>query len=103
MKRTITIILILGLFFLSGCISKEGTYDYCVEWSGFIHRSNLDYQCYVIGSQDGLSCAYEIEEDDTLITSFYNMNDAGEPVVQTRNEYECSRYVKSLVIETKEI
>lgn len=80
-------------------VLDDGSYDYCIEWAGYIDRDNLIYTCYSLHKLEFI-CDYKIHQNNTLeIKTISNMtlNNDGELEFIDYEEpryYPCSRWLK---------
>lgn len=122
MKLSKTQILIISAFMLSllsvafmlGHISKETqmnkntAYDYCVEWNGYIQRSNLIYNCYEL-TTGNFTCDYKVLNDGRLRikpieNSTRNSNGKFESIEYGNSTYyNCSRWVKTKYVPEHDV
>lgn len=90
--QALLFIVVAYLLILSGENRDKGSYNYCVEWGGFIDRDELVFECYNFVKQQ-VKCNYEIDDVTQMLAVFpYKQNGTGQL-------YNCSRFVKSVMVE----
>lgn len=77
---------------------SEGSYDYCVEWDGWIYREDLFFNCYDMETQK-IRCVYNINVGNQLVVDLFE--DEENYVPKQTQIFNCTRYLQSIYLIKK--